>query len=116
MWLRALPVLVWVGLAVFGAVDCLLTPADDVRGPGRGSWVALCLLVPYLGPLAWLMTGRPPRARHGRVGGPDGGGYGWTAEGAAGFRPDPRGPIGPDDDPDFITSLSRFTQERRDDE
>lgn len=114
MLLRALPVLVWVGLAVYGTIDCLLTSPDDVRGPGRGTWVTLNLVVPYLGPVAWLMTGRPQRAaRHPRVGGPVGGEYGWTAEGAAGFT---GGPIGPDDDADFISSLSRFTQDRRDDE
>jgi hypothetical protein len=111
--LRALPVLMWVALAVYGTIDCLLASADEVRGPGRGTWVALCLLVPYLGPLAWLMTGRPSRARHGRVGGPDGGGYGWTAEGAAGH---PDAPIGPDDDPEFISSLSQPQRDHRRDE
>jgi hypothetical protein len=52
-----------------------------------------------IGPLAWIGFGRPRRAQGG--GGPGGGeGYG------GGGRP-PRGPIAPDDDPDFLRKLDR---------
>lgn len=80
----ALPIVVAVILAVYALIDCLQTDPADVRRPRRAVWLALIVVVPVLGPVAWLLTTarrrrRPPRQV-------------------------PR-PVAPDDDPDFLREI-----------
>jgi hypothetical protein len=108
--LSALPVLVYAGLVVYSVIDCLQTPAADLHGLSRPSWVAVIVLIPLFGALTWLLTRRTSSSRrHERApAGPDrADGYGWTAEGVAGH------PIGPDDDPEFLAGLGRAQRERQ---
>lgn len=85
MWVVA--VLLMVVLAVYCLIELAQSKSDDVRQLPRGLW-ALIVLIPLLGPVAWLVYGRPN-----------------------GDRPPPRAPkprprvIAPDDDPDFLRSL-----------
>ena len=81
----ALPVIVLVALTVFAVVDAVLTPREQL--PTKVRWVLGIVLLPVVGPVAWLTVGR--RARRGS-GGSDGG-----------RRP----PVAPDDDPDFLRGL-----------
>ena len=83
--MRALPVLLVLGLVVFALVDCLQTPSPEVRQVPKPLWLAAIVLVPVLGALGWLLLGRP---RSGR-------------------RPATprRRPLAPDDDPDFLRGL-----------
>lgn len=77
-------------LVVYALVDCLRARGSEVRGVPKALWVALIVLLPAIGALAWLLAGREkgpaaPPTRRGR-------------------------PVAPDDDPEF---LWRLEQERR---
>jgi len=82
----ALPIVVAVVLAVYALVDCLQTEPADVRGPRRAIWLLLIVLVPVLGPVAWLVS-RPRQRPRGQA-----------------PRPITR-PVAPDDNPEFLRSL-----------
>lgn len=82
---RALPILFLVALTVFALVDCLQSDREQV--PRKWPWVLLILLLPLVGPLAWLLAGRP--------------------RGKA--PPPPRRaqpPVAPDDNPDFLRKIT----------
>ena len=83
---------VFIALVVFATiyafVDCLQTDRRHVRIMPRVVWL-IVVLVPVVGPAAWLMAKR---------------------EGMSGGRPPgrpsrPPGPRGPDDDPEFLRKL-----------
>lgn len=57
--LRLLVVLAVVGLHVYALVDCMRTRPEQVRGLPFAAWVLVVLLVPVVGPLLWLWSGRP---------------------------------------------------------
>jgi cytochrome c-type biogenesis protein CcmH/NrfG len=83
---RALPLVVAVVLAIYCLVQVAQSRADLVRTLPRWAWALVILLIPVLGPVAWLVVGRP----HGP-------------------RPAPpqrqARPLAPDDDPDFLRRL-----------
>jgi hypothetical protein len=79
-----LPFVVLLAVTVFALVDAIMTPRQQVTR--KGWWVAGIVLLPVLGPLAWLVVGRRSR----RLPGDTGGG---------------RPPVAPDDDPDFLRGL-----------
>ncbi|MGI8576822.1 MAG: PLDc N-terminal domain-containing protein [Nocardioidaceae bacterium] len=85
MWV--LVVLLIVVLAVYCLIELAQSDPADVRQLPRGLW-ALIVLIPLLGPVAWLVYGRPN-----------------------GDTPGPKTPkarprvVAPDDDPDFLRSL-----------
>ncbi len=91
--LRVVLTLVAVGLTVYAALDCLRTAPSDVRALPKPVWLVLIVLVPFLGPGAWLLAGRS---------GPGDGGGG---------RPAPR-TVAPDDDPDFLLRLDLERRKR----
>ncbi len=98
--IRVLMYLGAVILTLWALLDIAQTPAGQVQLLPRAGW-ALVALVPGLGPLAWFLLGRAPvtagpRAT-GRPGGP-------LPRGGSTRAP---GPIGPDDDPDFLRQLGR---------
>jgi hypothetical protein len=74
--------LILVVLALISALS-----ADRVRGMPRALWVAVILLVPLLGPLAYAVAGRPV-----------------SRSGGAPARA-PGRPSAPDDDPEFLKTL-----------
>lgn len=91
--MRNLAVLLVLGLTVYCVIDVVRSTADERLGVHRALWVLLILVVPLLGPLAWLAV----RWSRGSAGG---------ADPSSRYRP----ATGPDDDPDF---LSRLDDERR---
>lgn len=88
-----------LGLLIFSTVDCLMTPRHKVRVLPKIAWVPIILLLPLLGAGLWLGFGK---AR----GAPQGGG---AAR---------RGPVAPDDDPEFLRKVEfqRRQQQRREEE
>ena len=85
---RVLLTLALLGLTIYALVDCIQTEESRQRNLPKIVWLLLILLFPAVGPVAWLLAGRPGPAQRGR-GGPT-------------SRPSPRGP---DDDPDFLRNL-----------
>jgi len=120
--------LIPIALAIFAVVDCLLTPRPFVRALPKSLWILL-MLVPYVGALLWIFTGRAAtpqqveRDRRRRVTDEDPvDGLGPAAAGtpAAGFRdpradaPESRGPaLPPDDDPEFLRRLGEQMRKDR---
>jgi Phospholipase_D-nuclease N-terminal len=82
-----LPVLL-IAFTVFCLVDVSKTGADEVRALPKAVWLIVVLLLPGVGGVAWLLAGRQ------RGTGPLGRG-----------GPRPAGPLGPDDDPDFLRGI-----------
>ncbi|MGZ4613451.1 MAG: PLD nuclease N-terminal domain-containing protein [Kineosporiaceae bacterium] len=91
--LRVVVVLVVVGLFVYAFVDCLRADARDLRQLPRPIWL-LAIFVPVVGPVLYLLLGRPVRM---------------TEEPVA-------RPIAPDDDPEFLRRLDIERRRQRADE
>lgn len=132
--LQALLPLLLLGLTLFALLDAAMTDESEVRLLPKPVWIIAIVLVPILGPKAWLVLGRPrpqdradggtgrrspsgraPMSRSGgaRPGGPRSGA---APAGRNGGRRGPAGPPpkGPDDDPDFLKRLDEQLR-RRDD-
>ena len=87
--LRVVAAVALLAFTVYTLIDCVQTDEDRVKGLPKIVWVFVILLFPLAGGIAWWLAGR-----------------------AAGMprplprREDrPRGPLGPDDDPDFLGRL-----------
>jgi hypothetical protein len=89
--------------------DSATSDRTQVRLLPKLAWVVLIVVLFELAPLvvlAWVMLGRPRGARSPM---PSSLRSGWSALGAGGrggYKPSPKSrPIGPDDDPDFLSGL-----------
>jgi hypothetical protein len=71
-----------IGLGVYSFVAALQADAARIRVMPRWLWVAVIVVIPVIGPLAWLLTGQSSQAAI-----------------------DDEGPLGPEDDPDFLHRL-----------
>lgn len=96
---RILPFLISLVLTVYALYSCIQTRSEDVRYLPKLIWVALIVVVPVAGPIAWLLLARNRGA---------------SPRGAVpGTRPKaPVRPVAPDDDPDFLASLERYRDPR----
>lgn len=112
MFFRVILPLIAVGLAVYALADCAASDEEERGGIPKGLWIVLIIFLPLLGPTLWIFVKRSQRSRHGA------GGRGTpptrfrgsgTGSGAV-PRPRRRGPVAPDDDPEF---LWRLEQEKR---
>jgi hypothetical protein len=92
---RALPIIVALMLAVYALIDCLQADPADIRGLRRPVWVALIVLVPFIGPAAWLISrgGMPRGPKRPRK------------------RPSAPPPVAPDDNPEFLNQLREIDEE-----
>ena len=86
---RLLPLLALLDLAlvVVALIDCLSTEGE-IRALPRAVWVFIILLFPPVGPIAWLVAGRPARAA-----------------GPADPLLSPTRVLAPDDDPEFLRQV-----------
>jgi hypothetical protein len=119
--LRYLPYLLVIALWIYAFVDCLGTSERDVRGLPKVVWLLIILFLGevMIGPLMWLAVGK----RRGPAMTADGsapsqwhragrhGGQGTDLGSEAG----PREWIAPDDNPEFLRSLSELNKENRKD-
>ena len=99
-------------LSLYALIDCILTPSVDTRVLPKWLWLVVVVVVPVLGPIGWLLGGRPQRSRVEETVPPG-------AAAPRGRSRSRRGPVAPDDDPAFLRKLaddewSRKMKERRD--
>jgi hypothetical protein len=87
--MRYLPMVLTVVLLIYCLIEIAQSDPRQVRQLSRGVW-ALIVLVPLVGPVTWLVYGRPNG----------------TDVTPVAPRPKPR-VVAPDDDPDFLRSLHR---------
>ncbi|GAA2858445.1 hypothetical protein Acy02nite_22290 [Actinoplanes cyaneus] len=101
--LYSLFVLVDLALLVIALIDCLSAEEYAIRALPRGLWVFLILLFSPIGAIAWFVAGRPARPvplSNGTVWRP---GAGFPENQHPNAR---RGPVAPDDDPEFLRGLA----------
>jgi hypothetical protein len=96
--LRYVPALLSLALTVYCVIDAFQTDEAEMRNLPKVAWVLIVLLVPVIGPVAWLLFGRPTR-RSMSSRGPQ------RHPGDQGPKQGYRRPRGPDDDPDFLKDL-----------
>ena len=58
-----LPFVVELALLVFCVIDLIQTPEDEIRNLPKWGWLILIIILPLVGSIAWLVAGRPVRAR-----------------------------------------------------
>lgn len=99
---RYLPFLISLFLTVYALFSCIQTRDKDVPYLPKLIWILLIVLVPFAGPIVWLLMVRY-YAREQEL----------TPGRPAAKRPNtkPR-PLAPDDDPDFLASLEPFRDPR----
>ncbi|MET9220756.1 PLD nuclease N-terminal domain-containing protein [Streptomyces sp. NPDC088197] len=125
--LKYLPYLMVIALWIYAFVDCLGTPEREVRGLPKLVWVLIILFFGevLIGPVAWLLIGRrrgPVRVRTSEGATPSE----WHRdhEGTRGRHEDPREVdeprprtrqvwVAPDDNPEFLRSLSELNKQNR---
>jgi Phospholipase_D-nuclease N-terminal len=96
-------------LIVYCFLDVIRTPASAVRNLPKPVWLILCFIPPILGPLSWLLLGRPQYATRTNL--PYKGNAGRFPEYD---RPGRAVPLNPDDDEAFLRGLrERAEQQRR---
>ena len=105
--LRFLPVIIHMALLVYALIDCIQTESIIVRNLDKTMWVFIIILVPVVGPIAWLVAGRP-------ASGTSSSHVPWRSTATAGFpeyeRPAPRlrvpddlpGPTDPDPEKEWL--------------
>ena len=54
-----LPGLIELVLLVFCLIDCIQTDTYAVRNLEKRYWILIILFIPIVGPIAWLVAGRP---------------------------------------------------------
>ena len=105
---RYLPFLISLGLTIYALFSCIQSSDEEVPYLPKLVWVILIVLVPFAGPIVWLVMARAQRQRLAASGG-------GPARGGGPSRPaGPSGPprrSAPDDDPEFLAWLDR--QQRR---
>ncbi|MGJ9402939.1 PLDc N-terminal domain-containing protein [Arthrobacter sp. KK5.5] len=94
--------LVALAITIYALIQCIRTPAHDVRSISKPAWILSIILLPLIGAGLWFWLGRP---RYGDPGVP----------GRNPGRPAPR-PSNPDDDADFLRDLERQRRMRARDE
>jgi len=97
-----IPILIAVGLTIFTVIDIALIDRSRVKGMPKLLWILICIVLVVIGPVLWFLLGRE-RLIDAR-----------EAGGSFGPRPRRRGPVAPDDDPEFLGKLNRESaQEQR---
>jgi hypothetical protein len=87
--------LITLTLFAYCLFDVIGTDRELVRNLPKLAWLAVVVIVPVLGPIAWLVLGRP---RGGAV---------LPGTTTAPPQPGHRRPIAPDDDPEFLGRIRR---------
>jgi hypothetical protein len=103
--LRIAPILIELAFLIYCLIDVIQTPDAEIRNLPKAAWIALIVIIPLIGGVAWLVAGRPRRGSARQVP--------WPSTQTAGFPEHERPrPLGPDDDPDFLREMKRGNDEQ----
>ncbi len=109
---RIVPIVLAVALWIYAIIDCART--DKSLMPGRlskGAWMALVIVLPVLGSALWLwLSWQVKHPTSSGTLGPD------SLFPRNRPKPQPTGPVAPDDDPEFLARLeshNRFLEWER---
>lgn len=108
--------LVQILLAVYALVDCLRTAKTDLPGRlPRAFWLLIIILLPLLGPLAWIVISWASKAEtsDGRVEIPKNPLEIFRGSGERSESREPEIPQAPDDNPDFLFSIEAKMRRER---
>ncbi len=94
--IRYLPLIIEFALLLYAFLDCVGTRETNIRNLPKILWLVIVVLVPIVGPIAWLFAGRPKRTSAGEVT--------WPVR-PVHSEPSRDRPLGPDDDPEFLATL-----------
>lgn len=110
--MRVVLIVLMLALVLYSLLDCARTPEENMpaRMP-KFLWVALIILFPAVGSIAWIIVSRVKAAE-------ERGGYVeptvWSSkEGTSFRRPERPRALGPDDDPDFLRNLEQGIRRRK---
>ena len=94
-----------VALCIYGIIDCARTPKESMPGHlPKPVWIVVSL-IPVVGALLWLLLSWPIKHPSG---------FGTIEIGRGRPRkPEPEGPIAPDDDPEFLRDLEQDIRRRK---
>ena len=98
--IRSLQYVIPVALLIYALIDCIQTDTILVRNLPKTFWILLIIVIPVIGPIVWLVAGRPQGGQRPRP-------VPWPSTATAGF-PEyerPRPPRGPDDDDAFLARI-----------
>jgi hypothetical protein len=110
---RVLVYVVPVALAIYALIDLWRSRPEERAGLHPALWAAIIVLLPVLGPIAWILTSVYLRYQNRAAGGPGRGQRPARGGPARPGRPPRRqGPVAPDDDPDFLWRLERERRRR----
>lgn len=104
--LRVLPAFIAIALMVAATIDAAQTPERRIRNLRKGAWIILILVLPYVGPIAWFVAGRP-RGEDTMQPTPP------RDSGRPSYQ-QPRFTGAPDDDPEFLSGLKSVNTEHED--
>ena len=90
--MRALPLVLALALLLYGLFDALQTEESRIRTLPKVMWIVVMLVIPIIGPILWLILGRPEG----------------QTENRQSFR---RQPMAPDDDARFLEELQQSSVE-----
>lgn len=109
---RVLVYVVPVALAIYALIDLWRSRPEERAGLHPALWAAIIVLVPVLGPAAWILTSLYLRAQMRAAGGPGRGRRPAGGPARPGRAPRRQAPLAPDDDPDFLWRLERERRRR----
>ncbi|GAA3752427.1 PLD nuclease N-terminal domain-containing protein [Salinactinospora qingdaonensis] len=116
VWLGALITLVSIVLWVYAFFDALTSPAEHVRHLPKVLWLLIIVVFMLVGALLWLFLGRPAAVERGGEVTTDTPVLEDPPSAMSMDDLDPSdfegptsgsGPVGPDDDPEFLRQLNR---------
>jgi len=105
---RVVIAVIEIALLVFCLIDAVQTPESSMRNLPKWAWVVLIIILPVVGPVAWLLAGRPRRNQT-TASGPS-----TRTAGYPEYERPRRGPRAPDDDPEFLATLKSGNAEHED--
>ena len=103
----ALLAVIGLGLTVWCLVEAIAADESRIRRLPKPAWILLIVLLPFLGPIAWLLVGRPSLAVEQATAAAD------FAEFERPGRLDPVGPSDPAKDAAYRELLRRRAEEQR---